>query len=1093
MRRSLLKLVFSVLCVLPLLLYGQTTRITGTITDEKGNPLNGVSIEEFGQGNGTTSNEKGHFSFNVHSPKANLTFSFIGYNKRKISIAGKTDITVQLEPYNQSLNESVVVGYQKTSQRLTTAAVQTISGKEIENLPAPSFDQLLQGRVTGVDIQNFSGEPGVKNTFVVRGNTTVSTSLDPAHALSSPLFVIDGVPLSLDDINTFDNTGTNYLAGINVNDIESIQIQKDAAATASWGSRGANGVVIIKTKKGKSATPRFEVNYYTGVTARPDLMPTVTGAQERTQKLDLLYLYGTYQQLGGPQNPLGQYIFDYTGKSNLGLPQMLTDSLNPSFNNATDWQGLFYHNGIIHNADVSMSASNELLNYRIGLNYYDEDGVLRASGFTRYSIRGNFDFKINKQASSQLNISASRMDRKRGLGVSPLSSPNNQYPSNVLPIDGPNLPSSFYLLSATDSLKYTGQYDLIRDKNENDNISIFGAFNYDFIKGLRYSFQGSVNTVLNRRDYFSPSNVATNISNGNYGSTNLFTTAPNYAESDNSTYNQFDLSNILTYSKTIGSHTLAVTATQSFEREITQTTTAAGSNLPSDNVQVVAGVPQPDVIASSDYQASALLSYVGQLQYDYKQKYVFAAAWRGDGSSRFGADTKWGYFPSLSAAWLISEESFMKGTDTWLNLLKFRGSWGRSGQQPSAFYAPYNSYNLTTGPNGTVGYYNGVTAVTPNYSNGITLNNLTWATTTQWDLGFDAYLLNNRVSITVDGYDKESTNQFFTFNFPSYVGYSSQTSNAPLGIRNDGVEFLITTHNMSPKSPFQWNTNYNISYNHNVITSLPNGNQSFVNGNTIFSVGQPIYKGYQMIYEGVYNNVSQIPVNPNTGNGLTYYNGSHIVVPGDPIWKDVQHQYDVWFGNYMPTIDPNPKVTGGFINDFTYKNFSLSISCTYTLGRDIINTALASQFAAAFGDFYSPTNAPSQIYSFAETRLPNLNNLNFWNPAAANGNPSGYHASFQSINPYKPYYYQYSTGTTEFNENGSYLRVKNISVGYRLKEKWLKKAHLYGVRFYAVMDNVLMFQKAKVPDAEQVDPFGNYTGNGYPLPKKYTFGASISL
>ncbi|MBN9382465.1 MAG: SusC/RagA family TonB-linked outer membrane protein [Chitinophagaceae bacterium] len=1060
--------------------------IKGHVTDEKGSLLPGVTVEETGTKNATVTDAKGDFLLHVRNLHGSLNFSYVGYNKKRVNLEGKAEISVQLTASSLSLSETVVVGYQRTSQKLTTAAVQTINGKDIENLPAPSFDQLLQGRVSGVNIQNFTGEPGVRGAFVVRGNTTMSTVLDPAKALSSPLYVIDGVPLNLDDIGTFDNTSTNYLAGINVNDIESIQVQKDAAATASWGSRGANGVVVIRTKRGRSPRPRFEINYYQGVVNRPDLMPTVMGAEERRQKLNLLYQYGNYYQLGGPYNNSGLFISDPTGKNNNGIPQILTDSLNPAFNNATDWQNIFYHNGSVKNADVSMSASNDLVNYRISMNYYDENGVLRASGLTRYSIRGNFDIKISEKASAQLLMSASRTDRKRGLG-------GNPYSGNALPLDGPNLPASFYRLSKTDSLKYMGQYDLIRDQNQNDNFTLFTALNYDIIKGLRYSVQGSFNTSLNRRDYFSPSNIASNIYNGNYG-TNVFTTSPNYAESDNSTYNQYNINNILTYFRTWKDHTIALTGTQSFQRELTQITSTSGSYLPSDVVQTVTAVPQNFIYGYSDKQAASLLSYVGQAQYDFKQKYIVAASWRADASSRFGANTKWGYFPSVSAAWLLSEESFMKSTADWLTLFKFRGSWGKSGQQPTDFYAPFNSYNLLTGPNSTPGSYNGVPAVTPDYKHGITLTNLTWATTTQWDLGFDAYFLNNRVNLTVDYYNKQSNNQFFTFNFPAYIGYSSQTSNAPLGIRNNGVEVLITTHNMSPQNPFQWNTNFNISFNHNVITSLPFGNQTIIKDNTIFSVGQPLYRGYQMIYAGVYNNASEIPVNPNTGNPVTYFNGNHRAVPGDPIWVDVQHQYDVWFGNNLPTINPNPRFTGGFINDFTYKNFSLSVVCAYTLGRDIINSSLSSQFAAAFGNFYSPTNASAQIYSFASTRLPDLRNLNYWVPAAADKDPNGYHAGFQSLSPYKGYYYQYGTGMTEFNRNGSYLRIKNISLGYRVPDKYLKPVHVSSLRIYAMMDNVAMFQKAKdVPDAEQVNAFGIYNGNGYPIPKKYTIGVNVQL
>ncbi len=1058
--------------------FAQQVKVEGTVTSaDVKQPLPGVTVQVKGSAtNGTTTDASGRYIIEIPA-NATLEFHFIGYNSREVKVNGKTSINISLSSSAQSLKETVVIGHQNTTERLTTAAVTTISGKEIENLPAPTFTNLLQGKVAGVNIQNYSGEPGVRNTFVVRGNTNLSSSLTEAQALSTPLFVIDGVPTNLDDISTFDNTGTDVLAGINVNDIASIQVEKDAAATAAWGSRGANGVVIITTKKGSSDIPQFSVNFYTGITQKPAALPTVVGAEERTQKMNLLYAYGNYKQLGGYYPNSRLYIMHNS------IPQMLTDSLNPSFNNATDWQGLFYRAGVIRNADASMSAASKLMDYRLSMNYYDEDGVIISSGFTRYTLRGNFDFHISNKLSAQLNTTIARLDRKRGIGSSPYGNP--------FPVDEANLPSSFYRLTKTDTEYYKGSFNSIRDKNQNDTYTGYGALNYDIIPGLRYSFQGSVSSQLNKRDQFTPSTVLTA-----YGQS--------YAESDNSTYSQYDLSNILTYIKTFNNaHHLAVTATQSFERQETYYTAASGYNLPSNVVQTVTQVPQQYTYGIgggggnySDYQASSLLSYIGQLQYDYKEKYVLAAVWRADASSRFGPDTKWGYFPSVSGAWLVSEEPFMKGLGNWMDLFKLRGSWGKSGKQPDAFYAPYNSYNLGAG------FYNGISAVTPSYTNGITQDSLTWATTTQWDFGTDIYLFDNRLNISVDYYDKQTQNDFFTFKFPFYVGYTSQTSNAPLGIKNNGLEVNITTHNFPATHALQWNTNFNISYNHNIITSLPNGNQSFFgysytgNGlgqDYVFTVGQPVYEVAQVVYEGVYNSASQIPVNPSTGGHITYFNGGVRVVPGLPIWKDVNHKYDVWMGDVVPTMDPNPKYTGGFNNDFSYKHFTLSIDCNFTLGRGIINDALANQFASAFGNFYSPTNAPNRLVSFAETRLPDLRSLNYWTPQQASKFPATYKAGFQSLNPYQNYFYQYNTETSEFNENGDYFRLKTIALGYTLPDILLHKLKVKMIRVYGVVDNVWLWQKATVPDAEQVDPFGQYNGNRYPIPKKWTLGASIQF
>jgi TonB-linked SusC/RagA family outer membrane protein len=1063
--------------------YAQQITVKGRVTDAKsGQVLPGVTVRILKTDKGTTTDAEGRYDLSV-PPNATLEFSFVGYNNRLVKIDKRTEINVGISPSAQSLTTAVIIGHQATTQRLTTAAVTTVSGQEIENLPGASFTNLLQGKVAGVNIQNYSGEPGVQNTFVVRGNTNLSSSLTEAQALSTPLFVIDGVPTNLSDINTFGNTGTDVLAGINVNDIASIQVEKDAAATAAWGSRGANGVVIITTKRGNSPTPHFSVNYYTGITEEPAALPTVVGASERTQKMNLLYAYGNYQRLGGldlSNDPThGLYIMHNA------IPQMLTDSLNPSFNNATNWQGLFYRQGVVNNLDASVSAANKLMDYRVSVNYFNQQGVIIGTGLKRYTMRGNFDFKISKKVSAMLSTTVARLDRQEGLGNTPYTSP--------FPLDVTNLPSSFYKLDKVDSQYYQGSYSQIRNKNQNDTYTGFLQINYDIIPGLRYSAQGSISAQLSRQDQFYPSTV-------------LAAYGQSYASSANSTYDQYNLANILTYTKTFAKvNHLAVTATQSFQEEQTFYTDISAYNLPSNVVQTVAGASQqyinpisPNPAGTySDYQAASLLSYVGQLQYDYKEKYVLAAVWRADASSRFGPATKWGYFPAISGAWLISDEPFLKPASNWMDLLKLRASWGRSGIQPNAFYGPYNSYNLGSS------FYNSVGAVTPSYTNGITLDSLTWATTTQWDFGTDIYLFDNRLDLSVDYYDKQTHNDFFTFNFPFYVGYKSQTSNAPLGVKNNGVEINLTTHNFPSQHALQWNTNFNISYNHNEITSLPNGNQSFIgytyaNNNSlgqdyIFTVGQPVYEMAQVVYEGVYNNASQIPINPATGGHITYFNGGVQVVPGLPIWKDVNRKYDVWMGDVVPTGDPNPKFTGGFNNDFYYKHFSLSIDCNFTFDRTIINDALASQFAAAFGNFYSPTNAPNQLVSLAETRLPDLSKLNYWLPQQASKSPNTYKAGFQSLNPYQGYFYQYNTETSEFNENGDYFRLQTIALGYQLPDDLLKRLNVQMVKLYAVLDNVWIWQKASVPDAEQVDPFGQYNGVRYPIPRVWTLGATIQF
>ncbi|WP_134091165.1 SusC/RagA family TonB-linked outer membrane protein [Olivibacter sp. XZL3] len=1024
-------------------------KVSGTVKDEKNQPFAGVSIRVVGKNLYAVSNEQGAFEINAAKGDS-LRFSFVGYKTETLVVQENLlNLSMQLDE-NKDLDEVVVVGYQQQSLRKTTSAVQIVSGKQIENLPAPSFEALLQGRVAGVNIQNFSGAPGVRNTFTVRGNSTISSGFntedfDLARTMSTPLYIIDGIPLTITDLEGSSTTGTNFLAGINVNDIESIVVQKDAAATAVWGSRGANGVVVINTKKGATGKPQVRLSAYAGVSQRPELQRTYAGAEERRLKMRLLEEYGSHNQL---QN----------------IPQMLTDSLNPSYNNATDWQELFYQTGLVQNYDVNISSGNEVLNYRLSFNHYNEDGIIRNTGFKRYAMRGNFDFKISPKLNSNLVISASRTDRKRGLGRSRGLVDEN------LPINPTQLPSSFVRLGQNDYDFYYGLYDRLRDKNITDAFSLYSQTNIKLLKGLEYSFQGSISANIDNRDRFFPAELDAN------GVSNAFSNA--------SRYSSYYLANVLTYTNSwSNTHNLVFTGMQSFQYDARNSTYVGGNNVPTDDIQVVTGIAQRDLFGNSNFGEAGLLSYMGQLAYDYKGKYLLSASWRADASSRFGANTKWGYFPAASLGWLVSEETFMKDVN-WINLFKFRASYGLSGTLPDNFYAPFNVWDVTTET------YDGITMATPSFANPITQPDLTWNKSRQLNVGADMYLLSNRLNITVDAYRKETINPIMGFPYPFYTGFTTLTYNVPLNILNEGVDLLIQTRNLPSSSALQWNTNFNLSYNRNRLASLPQGNRGFFtssqgyNQQLLFNVGSPVYTWGQMVYEGVYSHLGEIPINPLTGEKLTYWTGNRQVIPGDPIWQDVNGDYDVWDRqDLQPTGDPNPTFTGGLYNEFSYKNFSISALFTFTLGRDIINNFMANQYAGVWNY--------GNINSYANRRLPDFDGINYWTPSRAE-NPD-YQADFPSLNPYGNSYYQFLPFSTMWNENGNFVRLKMVSLGYNFKPQLLSRLGLKNARVYSMIDNLFILQSSSVPDAELVTPQGEYSGGAYPLPKKYTIGLEVTF
>ena len=1020
--------------------------ISGKVLDETGQALPGASVKEIGSTNVAQTNGKGEFQLNVAGPESSISVSFVGYVSKTLKVGSEKRFNIKLEPNPNLLKDAVVIGYQTVSRRTSTAAVSTVRAKDIENLPSPSFDQLLQGRVAGVNIQNYSGEPGSRPTFTVRGNTAMSRTVNAANALSSPLFIIDGVPVSYNDISGFsDVTQTNFVAGINPNDIESIDVLKDAASASIYGSRGANGVVVIKTKRGKNGEkPQVNANFYTGLSTRARSEVYYVGAEERRYKMNYLTSLGNYQQLST-------------------LPLLLTDSLNPAFNNNTDWQGLFFQTARIYNADASAFGGSENVNYRLSGNYYNEEGIVKSTGFKRYNLAANMGYKMTPKFNIDLSFRASRTDRSRGRGVIP--DPNADY-SNPLPINSGAFPSSLFQLSRMDSLNFIGQYDLAKDKNINDDIATSVTLYYDITPKLKLTSQSSLLLTNSSRDLFRPSALDAD---------GVF-----YTYSMNSKYQNFNMDNFLSYNLDIkDDHHLNFLVGNTINYINVGYSGVGGYGTGNNSISTVNGIKPGNFdlnYTKSNNAEAGMLSFFGRVNYDFKSRYLLSASIRSDASSRFGKNNRWAYFPAVSAGWIISDEAFMSKTKSWISMLKIRGSFGISGNLPDNFYAPYNSYlvgkaGLYDGNN--MYTYNGVTAI--NHDPGtVTQDNLTWEKAVQSNIGIDADFFNNRLQVVADVYNRGTKDIFFKLKMPSTSGYDEVFTNS-VGVRNIGFEFNISGKVFSPEKSFQWNPRLILSMNRNQITKLPDGNRDIVidyNGTTyILSKGRPINEFYQVKSNGVYATQGDVPFDPRTGNLITYWDGSVVAGAGTYRWMDQNGDYDVWDRNdLVRTGDPNPKVTGGFSNTFSYKNFSLEVFTSFALGRDVYNTYVASLL----------TNY-KQIGNFYGQGLIDLSKLSIWR------NP-GDVADYADINPYKSYYYQFNTFSSAYMEDGSYARIKYINLGYRFKTEWLKKAKISALQVYGIMDNVYTFQKSNLPDVEAVDALGIYNGNGYPLPRKFTLG-----
>jgi len=1070
-------------CIIPILLVlgmpvlhaqdaknpGNQVTVAGLVKDASG-PLPGASIVLTGSASGVSANTSGRFTLKIEAGKS-ITVRMLGYEAQTIKITeSNTNLIVVLKTDQKVLKDVVVIGYQQVSRRSVSAAITSVDPKTIADIPTPTFDALLQGRVAGLNVQNFSGEPGVRSNVVLRGNTSVSRSIDNntgsasgkaslARAISGPLYVIDGVPQSTEDIaaiNYGTGTGTDVLAGIPINDIDNIDILKDASAAAIYGSRGANGVIIITTKKGTAGKTRINFSTYHGITDQPKLDKVLVGAEETRAKLALINHYGNYANLKN-------------------IPQILTDTLNPAFNNANDYRSGIYQTGKVDNYELSISGGNDLITYRYGLNYYNEDGIIKKTGLQRYALNSTVGINVSPKLKISTQIRFYRVDRPTSL--SDLSGNVNPFTGGYY-ANSPLPPSNLYLGQANKDFLY-GSSNVSTDANTNNSITISPTIDWRINDHWLFNTVISYESAGSRRDAYTPGVVRQS--------------GLGYASSfvDNSA--NYLMSNNIQFSSTLNKiHHINVLLGQNTEYHTYRATDAEADGIPNDQISIVKVLNKNNSSAYSDLIESGIQTGFLRFNYDFKGRYLLSAVFNADASSKFGPGKRVGYFPSVSAGWIISDEPFMKSTKNWLTLFKLRASYGIAGRQPDSGdnYLSFNTYTIgagsftgssspQTGQN-LSNTYNGIAAIAPNFNGGLSNKNLTWEHSKQANIGVDLTFLDGRFNFVADAYVKNTSQGIFSLNLPVTTGYTTIVTNS-IGTQNRGLEASFIAHYFNPKSAFQWETDFNIAYNQNEITSLPNGGRDIYLDKFVLRQGQPINEFNLFQQTGVYKTDKDVPVNPVTGGVLNFY--GYPFKGGDPIWKDSNGDGVLDQTDYVPAGNPNPKFTGGFNNIFSYKNWSVSVFCTFTLGRDIYNDYLVGKLSHLV-----PTDDGNSdpYHNLTNNAFPDLSGINYWQ------NP-GDNAKYPSLSSVSGTRYKYAAVSSAWVENGSYLRVKTVSLSYTFNPAVLKNLHLSRLRVYGMVDNLHIFQKSNVPDAEEVDAFGIYNGSGYPIPKKYTLGVDVSF
>ena len=1017
---------------LPESIFAQTdlVKVTGTVTDETNQPVPGVNVLLKGSSNiGTVTDIEGKYTLNI--PKdATLIFKFVGYKTTEVAVNGKTTANLSIQPDVKQLEDVVVIGYQAIKREKSTAAIASVAGEKIENIPVPSVEMALQGKVAGLNVLNITGEPGAKGIVTLRGNTSIASQ----DSRSTPLYVVDGIVMDEGDLGQIDLTGTNPIAGINPNDIESIDVLKDASASAIYGARAANGVIIIKTKTPKAGKPQVRLNGYYGVAMKPTMRSTLVGTAERHLKMDLIYQY-----LGKP------------GMENVNY--WITDSLNPAFNNNTDWQSNVIQKARIQNYDVNVSAYGEKASYRLSYNFYDEEGTVIGTGFTRNTA----SLYLNARPYSFLNLTGnirfSEMSRKKTNG-------------SINIFSTWSFPSSFFKLTDEDIENFKGNNLDELDKNLNRDLYANFQANIDFTPYLKWTTSYSFGYSTTRNDYFIPSYR----NDGNA-----------YATSSSGSVKRWEIENYIQYLRSFKeTHNLSVLFGQGAEYSYIDNLWGEGNYIASNSIQTIQGVVSKNSNASSSIEERARLSWFARLSYDYKDKYLFSANWRMDGSSRFGKDNRWGHFPSVSAGWIITKESFFPENQV-TDFIKIRGSYGITGNDPAGFYDAYRALTTNVDYRGGSGItsYNGSGTIAYDFGSAVTSRELGWEESKQMNFGLDAHFLNKRIILTGDYYIRDSESMIFNYALPVTTGYTEAKNNL-VSVRNSGVELQLSLDLLPHNWDWSWTIDANIAMNKNQIKKLPNGNRSIVTGSPwmewILTVGRPLYEITGWRSNGIYATDDDVPVDPLTGNRMTFFGTT--MQAGDIAVVDQNGDYNIDYNDKVSLGNPDPKYYGGINTTVRWKGISLGVFCNYVIKRTFWNGFLSDRMnggvysAGGWGNVSGPAldfgglkyyTTPGQ-----QADLPTL---------IATNHMDNRHIAHEI-----------------YTDNGSFFRVKNISMSYEFPTALVNKIKLQRLRVYGYMDNVWVFSKSKTyPDPENINTNGYANGSEYPLPHKFTLGAEITF
>lgn len=1036
----------------------KSVRLKGFVYDEKKIPMPGVTIQVVGTSVGTVSINNGWFAIDLPILKGKLKFSFVGYKDQEIEFTEKTDtLHIYMKEDVSNLDEVVVRAYGSQKKREVISAISRVTAEEMKELPTASLVNMLQGRMAGVMVVNQSGAPGSAQMVAIRGYNSLMTS---GASDGQPLYVIDGVPM-----HSFVSpvSGTNTMADIDPAMIESVEVLKDAAAASIYGSRAGNGVILITTKKGRAGEAKFSANVSYSASQLMAYPEQVGGRMERIINLERLkndrgamYDYttrkwswptsyedvyeafsGTYDGFWG-NGHLQQKISDY-----------LQDSLNPYFNNSTNWWKYVYKTGKILNANLQASGGSERMQYMVGAGYYEETGIAINSSYGRYNLSSNLTAKPTKGLDLNVRLYLAYTNKDRDS--------RNLMSHNRFEVITADPSSTSTLLSNSSEVEAEWLRNANAKKDKSDAYRAMGSvyLQYAFWKGFSLTGSASVDFSQSNSNIFSPSwlDASSWEENRSEGSISRSITV---------------LGNVLLrYNKSFKEkHNLEVLLGMDINKEQYHYINGHGRGGPSDNIYYYnPNINQPiknhgygdyenwESMTSyySDFREKTMLSYFTRVGYNYKQRYLVEGTLRRDGSSTFGEDHRWATFPSVAVGWAFSEEPFMRWA-SWLDWGKLRASYGTSGQ---IFTDEYLAHGLMSVDSDAFMENNGMipnTMISPD---------LTWEKSEQYDIGLDLDMFDYRLKMKLDYYYKLTSSLIYNVELPGTILLAGARTENAMELSNEGIELELEADILRNHAVL-WRTKFNISRNWNRFEKSYDGKDK--DG---LIIGRPTSGLMVYAEDGFYDSDDEVPINWKIDGSQEYLGTRVDPMTGTSGMVGRQKLLDLNGDGRIGTDDmyyvgtAQPLAYGGWVNELTWKNFSLNMLFNYALGRSMINMR------------------PKSIYQ----TVINVNpaDMDFWEKP---GDDADY-----------PFFgYDFEMQTDKRVEKVHSVSLKQLTVGYDVAKKVSKKIGFSGIRFFVTMENLFYLSNYSGENPEVVDVYkGIDSGSAYPLPRKYSIGLTLNF